>query len=248
MINKLIFRPPTYTGDKHGTKTLKLKNYAEIPIDYILIRPRSIKSSFVILYSHGNAEDINSCYKSLKKIANVLSINILIYDYPGYGSTRNLVKPSEEGCYRAIESIYSMLKHKYSFRTKHMILYGRSVGTGPTCHLAKTVAVGGIVLDSAFTSCAMVMTRGIDLLGEFDVFRNFNKVQHFESPTLVIHGTKDKLIPISHAELLYSRLKTHIRYHFSKLDCEHNEVSSAPGYLDELIDFVTFVVESAKHN
>lgn len=239
MINKLIFRPPIISFNKK-VDIRHTSGSDGVPIYYILIRP-AVKSEHVIIYSHGNAEDINSSYNRIKKLVDTTGVNILIYDYPGYGATRGRFAPSEEGCYDAIETIYQLLRTKYKFRTKNMILYGRSIGSGPTCHLATIAAVGGVILDSAFTSCGMVITKNYDILGELDAFRNLDKMDKVKSPTLIIHGKNDKLVPEAHADQLYLRLKSHLRYHLVKLYCGHNDVDTTPGYFDAVNDFVAFV-------
>lgn len=38
-----------------------------------------------LLFSHGNAEDLGMMYKRMKDLALVLCVNILAYDYTGYG-------------------------------------------------------------------------------------------------------------------------------------------------------------------
>lgn len=38
-----------------------------------------------ILFSHGNAEDLNTAYSWMKKLSKNLSVNVIGYDYTGYG-------------------------------------------------------------------------------------------------------------------------------------------------------------------
>ena len=38
-----------------------------------------------VLFSHGNAEDLGMMYKRMKDLALALCVNILAYDYTGYG-------------------------------------------------------------------------------------------------------------------------------------------------------------------
>jgi hypothetical protein len=40
-----------------------------------------------ILLSYGNAEDLNTCFKWMKKLSRDLNVNMIAYDYPGYGES-----------------------------------------------------------------------------------------------------------------------------------------------------------------
>ena len=42
-------------------------------------------ASITFLFSHGNAEDLGMMYGRMKEMARVLCVNILAYDYTGYG-------------------------------------------------------------------------------------------------------------------------------------------------------------------
>jgi fermentation-respiration switch protein FrsA (DUF1100 family) len=82
-----------------------------------------------------------------------------------------------------------------------IVLYGRSVGSGPASDLAARVPVGGLVLESAFVSAFRVLTK-VPLL-PFDRFHNLHHVRQVRAPILVIHGTDDEVIPVSHGRRLY---------------------------------------------
>ena len=38
-----------------------------------------------LLYSHGNAEDLNISYGWMRRLSRALNVNVLGYDYTGYG-------------------------------------------------------------------------------------------------------------------------------------------------------------------
>ena len=42
-------------------------------------------SGKVLIYFHGNAEDIGFCYEMARLIRRELKVNVLIVEYPGYG-------------------------------------------------------------------------------------------------------------------------------------------------------------------
>ena len=87
-----------------------------------------------ILYSHGNAEDIGRIEIFLQSWVKD-GWSVLAYDYPGYGHSSG--KPSEEGCYDAIDTAYQYLIEKLEIPPSKIIVWGRSLGTGPSCYLAE---------------------------------------------------------------------------------------------------------------
>ena len=56
------------------------------------------------------------------------------YDYPGYGHSSG--KPSELGCYEAIDAVFTKLIQDKEIFKNQIVLWGRSLGTGPSCYLA----------------------------------------------------------------------------------------------------------------
>ena len=56
--------------------------------------------------------------------------------------------PSEEQCYGDILLAYNYLLQIREVPAKHVLLYGKSVGSGPTCWLAQRCCLGNTVVDS----------------------------------------------------------------------------------------------------
>ena len=85
-------------------------------------------------------------------------------------------EPSEEMCYLNIEAAYKYLREERNIPASQIVLYGRSLGSGPSCHLARKTAldgesVAGLILHSPFLSIyRIVMDVGFGLVG--DMFRN----------------------------------------------------------------------------
>ena len=59
---------------------------------------------------------------------------MIAYDYPGYGLSEG--KPSEEGCYDAVEAVYDYVVNQLGRNPVEVIMWGRSLGTGPSLFLA----------------------------------------------------------------------------------------------------------------
>jgi len=63
--------------------------------------------NLTVIYSHGNAEDIGLDCDFFQFLAAGLRVNIVGYDYTGYGPRTNGAKPSERATYKNIEAVYN---------------------------------------------------------------------------------------------------------------------------------------------
>ncbi|KAL8482094.1 hypothetical protein ACS0TY_028298 [Phlomoides rotata] len=107
------------------------------------------------------------------------------YDYSGYGASSG--KPSELNTYYDIEAVYNCLKSEYAIKQEDVILYGQSVGSGPTLHLAaRFPRLRAIVLHSAILSGIRVLFN-VKVTFWFDIFKNIDKIRNVCCPVLVIH-------------------------------------------------------------
>ncbi|KAJ0775054.1 putative serine aminopeptidase, S33, alpha/Beta hydrolase [Helianthus annuus] len=83
--------------------------------------------------------------------SKLVIVNLWAYDYSGYGASTG--KPSESNTYADIEAVYECLQTEYGVSQEDLILYGQSVGSGPTLHLAaKLPRLRGVVLHSGILS------------------------------------------------------------------------------------------------
>lgn len=126
-------------------------------------------------------------------------------EYPGYGLYQGT--PDEETIKEDAETIYNFVVKTLNVKQKHIIVFGRSIGSGPAVHLASQHQIGALVLMSAFTSIRDVVK---DLAGRWvkylvkERFNNLRAMTKVTCPTFLIHGQKDKLVPFTHSEELHS--------------------------------------------
>lgn len=68
------------------------------------------------------------------------------------------LQPSEQNTYADIEAVYKCLEESYGTKQEDIILYGQSVGSGPTLDLAaKLPQLRAVVLHSPILSGLRVM-------------------------------------------------------------------------------------------
>jgi abhydrolase domain-containing protein 17 len=155
----------------------------------------------VILYSHGNGEDLGHLIPFLEETSE-RGFEIVAYDYPGYGVSEG--KPSESGCYEAIDATYQYLINELNIEPARIIVWGRSLGSGPSCYLASRVTIGGLILETPFLSAFRTVTE-IPVL-PWDRFRNTKRLESISCPSLVVHGEMDEVVPFRHGKKLYEGL------------------------------------------
>ena len=151
------------------------------------------------LYAHGNAEDLGHVAPLLEELRSA-GFAVLAFDYRGYGMSTG-GPPSTSGATSDMETVYRHAVKTLAIPPSRLVLYGRSVGSGPATDLAARVPIGGLVLESAFVSAFRVLTK-VPLL-PFDRFDNLRHLRQVHAPILVIHGTADEVIPFSHGRRLY---------------------------------------------
>jgi pimeloyl-ACP methyl ester carboxylesterase len=107
----------------------------------------------------------------VKFLAKSLHVSILAYDYTGYGLSQPSI-PSEENCYADIDAAYDYLVNERQILPENIVLYGRSLGSGPSCYLAARTAeagspVAGLILHAPFLSVfRVVFESGCTLIGD----------------------------------------------------------------------------------
>eukprot|EP00262_Sarcandra_glabra_P011450 TRINITY_DN2743_c0_g2_i1.p1 TRINITY_DN2743_c0_g2~~TRINITY_DN2743_c0_g2_i1.p1 ORF type:complete len:216 (+),score=7.62 TRINITY_DN2743_c0_g2_i1:382-1029(+) len=146
---------------------------------------RNPYARLTVLYSHGNAADLGQLYELFVQLKVNLRVNLMGYDYSGYGASAG--EPSESNTYADIEAVYECLETEYGVSQEDLILYGQSVGSGPTLHLASQLPrLRGVVLHSAIMSGLRVLCH-VKVTFCFDIYKNINKIQKVTCPVLVIH-------------------------------------------------------------
>lgn len=202
--NGMIFVPPAPTyRDLPGRVPLRAPDGTPIAALFF-DGPAGGKT---ILYSHGNAEDLGVTLTLLGAFP-AAGYSVMAYDYEGYGQSGG--SPSEANCYRDIDAAYDWLTRTRRVDPSRIILYGRSVGSGPAVDLAARKPVGGLVLESGFTSAFRVLTRWKIL--PFDSFDNLSKIGRVTCPVLIIHATGDRIVPDHHGKTLYAAARQPKRF------------------------------------
>lgn len=165
---------------------------------------------YTIIFSHGNATDCGAMYSHYALLATTLKVNVIGYDYTGYGPLGGI--PTERQVYLDIDAVYNWCSiNVTSDPGSRVILYGQSVGSGPSCYLASRQPVAGLILHSPILSGVRVLTTS-RLLACCDIFPNIERIKKVRCPVFVIHGLNDNEVGFHHGETLHNLVDSRCRF------------------------------------
>ncbi|EAR96191.1 alpha/beta superfamily hydrolase (macronuclear) [Tetrahymena thermophila SB210] len=202
--------------------TLKNATSTSIPCLYL---PYFEGSDKLLIYFHGNAEDLGYSYDFVSNLRRYIRVNVLAVEYPGYGLYKG--SPNSDQILQDADSIYEFVRTHLKVQSQNIIIFGRSIGSGPACYLAGTRNIGGLILMCPYTSIRNVVKHLAGNLIQYLVaerFRNIDYIKHSKCPILFIHGKMDKLIPYTHSLELMEQVKDRALIHLSP-QMTHNEFS-----------------------
>ena len=87
-LNHVIFRPPPFETYFFRTKLIRLTTSKGNTIAATHIK--RTKSAITLIFSHANGDDLNNCYAQMLKISHSLNVNVIGYDYSGYGKSTGM--------------------------------------------------------------------------------------------------------------------------------------------------------------
>jgi pimeloyl-ACP methyl ester carboxylesterase len=155
----------------------------------------------LILYFHGNTRSIKGWARYAKDFYRY-NYDVVLVDYRGFGKSTG--KRSEKEMLDDMQFVYIDLAKQY--HEHHIIVYGRSLGSGFATKVASENRPRYLILDSPYYNFQKVVERFLPVLPVGYVLRYHLRtdkwIRHVNCHTYIIHGTKDRLIPIRHSEAL----------------------------------------------
>jgi pimeloyl-ACP methyl ester carboxylesterase len=172
-----------------------------------------------VIFGHGNGELIDFWPEELIKFTQI-GIALLLVEYPGYG--RSAGKPSQKSITQTFIAAYDKLIAREDVDPSRIILFGRSLGGGAGCSLARHRQSATLILISTFIS-AKSFAKNF-LVPPFivrDPFDNLAVIKKYPNPVLIMHGKHDTIIPFSHGKALHAAAKQGemIAYNAGHNDC-----------------------------
>ncbi|MFN3696943.1 MAG: alpha/beta hydrolase [Pseudobdellovibrio sp.] len=180
-------------------------------------KTKSEKSKGLIVFLHGNGENISSHYLQLSWILDD-GYDLFIFDYPGYG-----LSEGEANTDTVVSASSEALTWAYQFNeNKPIIIYGQSMG-GITALKAlencqDQIKIAALILDGTFYSYQKIAREKLSehwltwilqpfayiLLSDDYAPQNYEHLNGI--PKLVIVGLRDTLVPPHWGQELYNKL------------------------------------------
>ena len=167
----------------------------------------------VLIWYHGNAGNIGDRLHNARWFVDRLGVDVVLVDYRGYGRSEGT--PDEEGLYLDGLAIYDAVAAR-SARVENIVLFGRSLGGAVAIETALRRPAGALVLESVFRSVPALAREHYWFVPSAVVrtrMDNVSKIARVRTPTLVLHGDRDRIVPLSHGRRLFEAAASAARFH-----------------------------------
>lgn len=203
-------------------------------------------SDRTLLFLHGNAGNASHRLPNAAELV-AMDISVLLLDYRGYGRSEG--RPSEAGVYADARAGLDWLRKEKGFPENRVVVFGRSLGGAVAVDLAQDRGLGGVILESTFTSLSdmadSLLPFPVPLAG--DRFDSRSKIRRLRAPLLFFHGDRDEIVPYGLGEKLFAAAPD--RKSFATIEgAGHNDTTlvGGPRYFARIEEFLDSVVPVAQ--
>lgn len=176
--------------------------------------PHESAGAPVLLYLHGAGRPVGASVYRMRRMGR-LGFSVLAIDYRGFGRSSEGL-PSEASVYEDARAAWAWLGRHHPNRPRY--IFGHSLGGAVAVQLASEVDdAHGLIVEGTFPSIARVfhaMKWGWlpvtpFITQRFDAAAQIGRVK---APVLVVHGSRDRLIPAELGRALYERASSPKRF------------------------------------
>jgi uncharacterized protein len=214
--NQLFYFP---THDEPATpadwgfkfEKLNFKSTDGTPLHGWFIPGRSGKSKATVVFSHGNAGSMGHHLGFVIWLAEA-GYNVLMYDYRGFGKSGGAVE--RRGMINDVKAAFTYVCRRSDVNPQRLISYGHSLGGAKSVTALGESPVKGlraVVIDGAFASYQKMARVIGGQLGESLVTDELAPKDYIGKlspvPLLVVHGTRDEVVPVSQGRQLFETAK-----------------------------------------
>ncbi|MBA3772584.1 MAG: alpha/beta fold hydrolase [Ramlibacter sp.] len=201
-----------------------------------------------VLFLHGTCGNMSENIAHFRRLS-CLGVSVLMVDYRGYGASSGL-RPSEREMKEDAVAAWKFL-HEVAPASTSRFVFGRSLGASVALGaLPKLDIVSGVILECPFTSILdVVRLNKLSYLFPFSFlirtkFNTYQAAAHVTRPVLLIHGTKDSLIPSDMSKALLAQLVNGKLVLVSGAGHDNVALIGAKDYLEEISDFMDICTRS----
>lgn len=190
-----------------------------------------------VVHFHGNGEQLADEAWLAERFQEA-GFGFYGVEFPGYGLAAGQ-GPSEKGAYVAAEAALEHLHRELGVPRERVVLEGQSLGSGVAVEMAQRGHGARLVLITPYTSIVDMGAKlfwwlPVRLLAK-DVFDSASKAPGLTLPVLIVHGTRDEVIPTEMGRKLGTLFPNATVRLIEGM--HHNDVIHAPGVLEEVMRF-----------
>lgn len=181
--------------------------------------PKQTNTNTMVLYLHGNAENISSHAMSVYWLARE-GVDVLALDYRGFGASEG--RAMMPAVLQDLEAATAWMRAQHP--DKKLVVVAQSIGTALAVNFVATAAahyqIEALVLDAPFASFGSVARSALsgNVLGwlvwpftvlvpsQWDPIKSAAAIQ---IPTLIMHSAEDRVVPYPQGQKLYQTINKH---------------------------------------
>jgi pimeloyl-ACP methyl ester carboxylesterase len=232
--DKMIFFPqPTAPGNlaRYAANEIRLDAGDVILSGWFFKKEIGPEHPLVVYYG-GNAEDVSLNFDDMRRFA---ARSFLFMNYRGYGDSEG--KPCETDLFADALFVLDHILATEGIDPAHVVLMGRSLGSGVAVHVAANRKVGGVVLVTPFDSLINVAKAhypifpvGLMLRHRFD---SASLAPGIAIPALFLTASRDQVVPVRLSKKLVSLWGGPVTA-VTVEGTDHNTIETSPVYWDAI--------------
>jgi alpha-beta hydrolase superfamily lysophospholipase len=185
----------------------------------------------VVFYLHGNAGNLQTWFVNAD-IYRRAGMDLVMLDYRGYGKSSGRIE-SQAQLLDDVRAAWAAVAPRYAGRRR--VILGRSIGTGLAATLAAEVQPELTVLISPYLSMQALAAEhypGVPAAVLRYPLRTDLVLPQVQGAVLLVHGSRDRLIPPHHSQQLRARVPRAALLLVP--GAGHNDLQDHPHYRDGL--------------
>jgi len=191
----------------------------------------------VVLYFHGNGGALAHRVDRYRTII-ADGTGLVALSYRGYAGSTG--RPSEEGLIADARAAYAFAAARHP--AARLVLWGESLGSGVAVALAAEKPPARLVLEAPFSSAVDIAAAAYPVVPVRwlmkDQFRSDLRIPKVTAPVLIVHGDRDRVVPIESGERLYALVTAPKRFlRIAGADHEdlgiHGSIDAGKAFIEE---------------
>ena len=195
--------------------------------EHILVSTGTNAGPDAVIYFGGNAEDVRRSLPTLTAAFPERSVYAM--NYRGYGGSSG--KPSEAALIADARVLFDRVRADHP----HIIVIGRSLGSGVAIHIASERTAERLILVTPYDSLAEIAASQFGIFPlrwlMLDKFESWRYAPSVTALTQLIAAQNDEVISLASTEALYRHLPHSLATLSIVPGVGHNTISESPEYI-----------------